>query len=333
MFRRQAVGIDLGVTFVRVFVKGRGIVLREPSVVALSRETNEVVAAGHDVARLEAADVVSVRPMHDGMVADDGLTETLLKTLMNRAGLGSGRLSQPDIVICTPPLMAEVEKNALLNAMREEAREVVLVETPLAAALGAGLDVSGAGRMVVDVGGGATCVALIGRGTVVAAESLRVAGNEFDEAIVRMMRQKGVLIGDRTAEEVKLELGTALAHPKAESVTVRGRDIKTGATRTASVSASEVAEALQGPLLTLAAGVRRVFERASSDLAAHVVGSGVVLTGGGSRLRHLDSFLQQQIGVPFGLADQPADCTVLGLGRVLDSPNLRTMDAGERSPS
>ncbi len=323
MFKRRAC-VDLGATATRIFVSGRGVVLREPSVVALDRETNEVVAVGQNVAQLEESaslTTVTVRPLRDGMVSDDGLAGTLLTAFLRRAKLGS---DVARLIICTPTAVAEAETHAVLNVVREVARETLVLEPPLAAALGAGLSANDAGKVVVDIGGGTTDIALISRQAVFAAESLRAAGDEFDEAIVRLMRQKGVLIGGWTAEEVKLELGAALL-PSAEAGqprAVRGRDISTGTPKTISVRTEEVVEALQGPLRSVARGVHKVLEAAPPDLAAYVVDNGVVLTGGGALLPYLDTFLQQQIGIPVALAEHPADCTILGLGRALDLPDL-----------
>ncbi len=346
MFRRQSVAVDLGTSMTRIFVRGRGVALLEPSVVALNQETNEVVAVGREamperVSERDTrvpANVISVRPLRDGIVGDYGLAEKMLATFVSRVVDGLG--SKPDIVLCLPSSLAEAEGRTVLEATREVAREVSLLEEPLAAALGAGLDVDeAAGAMLVHIGSSVTHIAVVGGGRVVASESLRVAGDAFDEAIVRTVRHKAnLLIGEQTAEAVKLELGAATnvdinpdRHTETERTkAVRGRDLTTGIPKTVAINAEDVAEALRDPLRKIVSGVRRVLEAIPPERAAKVVDRGIVLTGGGALLRNLDDFLQQQTGLPVTLAAEPADCVILGLGRALDLPDLRALSTSEK---
>ena len=343
MFKRQAAGIDLGASTMRIFIKGRGVVLLEPSIVALNQETNEVVAVGSEViSERESANVpathisastIKVRPLRDGVVGDYGLTEKMLTTFISRVVGGLG--SKPDIVLSLPSNLAEAERRTVLGAIDKVAREVFVLEEPLAAALGAGVKMSSANVMVVHIGSGTTHIAVVGSSRVMAAETLRVAGDAFDEAVVRMVRHRAnLLIGDHAAEEVKLELGAALntnaTTERERTKTVRGRDLNTGIPKTVSISAEDVAEALRDPLRKIASGVRRVLESIPPERAAAVVDQGIMLTGGGALLRNLDEFLRQQTGLPVTLADNPADCVILGLGRALDLPDVQTLAKPER---
>lgn len=322
IFKPQEFGIDLGTTTVRLYVRGKGVVLREPSVVALAKETGEVQAVGEDAYRLlgrSPGSVVTVRPLKDGVIADYALTEAMLKAFLRRLSSGPGRFLGRSVIMCVPSGATETEKRAVLEVVREAgAKRALLLDQPLAAAIGAGLDVTEpTGAAVVNVGGGTTDIAVISLGGVVVAESLRVAGNAFDEAIVRFIRHKeNLLIGDRTAEEAKLRVGAATSGgPGESSFEVRGRDITSSLPKNVVVTTADVVEALQGSLEKIADGVQRVLEAAPPELVSDVIERGIVLTGGGVLLRNFDVLLQQTTGIPVVVAENAADCVALGTGR------------------
>ncbi len=326
MFRPfQEIGVDLGTATVLIYVKGKGIMLREPSVIALVKGTGEVRAVGEEAYRMlgrTPGSIVTVRPMRDGVIADYTLTEKMLKAFVRRVTGGPSRFLGQNVMVCVPSGVTEVEKRAVLQAVREVgARKALLIEEPLAAAIGAGLSVTEpTGSMVIDIGGGTTDVAVISLGGVVVAESLRIAGNEFDEAIVRFVRHKeSMLIGDRTAEEIKLRVGAASVKTPGEvgSFEVRGRDITSGLPKTAVVTTDDVVEALRDPLEKIAAGVQRVLETAPPELISDVIDKGIIMTGGGALLRNFDDMLRQTTGIPVAVAENAADCVALGTGKAL----------------
>jgi len=325
MFRPQEIGVDLGTATVLIYVRGKGIMLREPSVIALVKGTGEVRAVGEEAYRMlgrTPGSIVTVRPMRDGVIADYTLTEKMLKLFVRRVVTGPSRFLGHNVMVCVPSGVTEVEKRAVLQAVREVgARKALLIEEPLAAAIGAGLGVTEpTGSMVVDIGGGTTDVAVISLGGVVVAESLRIAGNEFDEAIVRFIRHKeSMLIGDRTAEEIKLRVGAASVKSPGEigSFEVRGRDISSGLPKTATVTTDDVVEALRDPLEKIAGAVQRVLETAPPELVSDVIDKGIIMTGGGALLRNFDDLLQQTTGIPVAVAENAADCVALGTGKAL----------------
>ena len=322
--RPQELGVDLGTTAVRICVGGK-VVLREPAVVALAK-TGEVQAVGDDAYRQLGRDpggTVVVRPLQDGIVADYALAEKLLHALFSRVKTGPSRLLGQHVLLCVPGGVTDADKSRVLQTVRDTgAKRVQLIEAPLAAALGAGLPVTEpTGSLVVDVGGGTTDVAIISLGGVVVGESLRLAGNEFDEAIVRFVRQQqNVLIGDRSAEEIKLRVGTtrvSAGSERADSFEVRGRDITSSVVKDVVVTADEVAQALRDPLEKLAAGVQRVLEAAPPELVADVIETGLVLTGGSAPIANLAELLQETTGVRVRIAEHAPDCAVLGTGKAL----------------
>lgn len=329
MFRPQEIGVDLGAATVRVCVRGKGVVLREPSVVALVKGSGEVRAVGEEAYRLlgqTPGGVVPVRPLRDGVVADYALTEKMLAAFLRRVVTGPGRLLGLSVMVSVPPGVTEAEKRAVLGAVRGVgARKAMLIEAPLAAAVGAGLKVTEpTGVMVVDVGGGTTDVAVISLGGVVVAESLRVAGGEFDEAIVRALRHKeDMLIGDRTAEEIRLRVGAASVNPgEVLNFEVRGRDLTTGGPKNATVTTDDVVAALRDPLEKIAAAVGRVLETAPRELVADIIDKGIVVTGGGASLRNFDDLLRQTTGIPVVVAENAADCAALGAAEALGMTEL-----------
>ena len=320
----QELGVDLGTTTVRICAGGK-IVLREPAVVALAK-TGEVQAVGDDAYRRLGRDpgnTVVVRPLQDGIIADHALTKELLQALFSRVKTGPSRLLGQHILLCVPGGVTDADKRNVLQTVRDTgAKRVQLIETPLAAALGAGLPVTEpTGSLVVDVGGGTADVAIISLGGVVVGESLRLAGNEFDEAIVRFVRQQqNVLIGDRSAEEIKLRVGTAqvgVGLERTDSFEVRGRDLASSVVKEVVVTADEVAQALRDPLEKLAAGVQRVLEAAPPELVADVIDTGMVLTGGSAPIANLAELLQETTGIRARVAENASDATVLGTGKAL----------------
>jgi rod shape-determining protein MreB len=327
MFRPwQEIGVDLGTATVLIYVKKHGIMLREPSVIAMVRDTGEVKAVGDEAYRMlgrTPGNITAVRPMRDGVIADYDLTEKMLQAFVRKVVTGPGRFFRPHIMVCVPSGVTEVERRAVLQATREVgARKAFLIEEPLAAAIGAGVDIAEpTGSMIVDIGGGTTDVAIISLGGIVVSESLRIAGNEFDEAIIRFIRHKeNLLIGDRTAEEVKMKVGAAMLAEGEESdeIEVRGRDLINGLPKTITVRTADTVEALEEPIQKIADGVRRVLELAPPELVSDVIDRGIIMTGGGSLLRNFDELLRRTTGIPVAVAENATDSVALGTGKALD---------------
>ncbi len=322
----QEIGVDLGTATVLIYVKGQGILLREPSVIAMVRDTGEVKAVGEEAYRMlgrTPGNIVAVRPMRDGVIADYDLTEKMLQAFVRKVLKGPSRLFKPQVMVCVPSGVTEVERRAVLQATREVgARKAFLIEEPLAAAIGAGVQIAEpTGSMIVDIGGGTTDIAIISLGGIVVSESLRIAGNEFDEAIIRYIRQKeNLLIGDRTAESVKHTVGAATVRNQSDEleVEVRGRDLINGLPKSVKVSTSDIVEALKEPIQKIADGVRRVLEQAPPELVSDVIDRGIIMTGGGSLLRNFDELLRQTTGIPVMVADNATDSVALGTGQALD---------------
>lgn len=322
----QEIGVDLGTATVLIYVKGKGIMLREPSVIAMVRDTGEVKAVGDEAYRMlgrTPGNIVAVRPMRDGVIADYDLTEKMLKAFVRKVVTGSGRWFKPNVMVCVPSGVTEVERRAVLQATRDVgARKAFLIEEPLAAAVGAGVRIAEpTGSMIVDIGGGTTDIAIISLGGIVVSESLRIAGNEFDESIIRHIRHKeNLLIGDRTAEEVKMKVGAAVVvspHDIRE-IEVRGRDLINGLPKTIRVNTEDTVEALREPVQRIADGVRRVLEAAPPELVSDVIDRGIIMTGGGALLKNFDELLRQTTGIPVTVAENPMDCVALGTGQALD---------------
>mgnify|MGYP001182011219 CR=1 FL=1 len=316
-------GVDLGTVNTLVYVEGRGIVLNEPSVVALDRETGQVLAVGAEAHRMlgrTPGHIVAARPLRGGVIADFTATATLLKVLLQRAV--PRRLGlRPRMVVCVPSGVTTVERRAVVDAGYEAgARKVYLIEEPVAAALGAGLNIhEPGGHMVVDVGGGTTDIAVLSLGGVVLSASARVGGDAFDEAIVRYVkRQYNVLIGERTAEQIKIAIGSAVPVPEAgEAYEARGRDLVTGLPRTLPLTAAEIHKALEEPLANLITAIRGALERVPPELAADILTRGVVLTGGGSLLRGLSRLIGEETGLPVVRPEEPLLTVARGTGVAL----------------
>jgi rod shape-determining protein MreB len=317
------IGIDLGTANVIVYVKGRGIVIQEPSVVAVS-EDNRIVAVGEEARQMigrTPGNIQAIRPMKDGVIADYVITEAMLRYFIGRARKGTISLSRPEVMISVPAGVTSVEKRAVRDAaLKAGAREAFLIEEPLAAAIGANVPISGpSGNLIIDIGGGTSEIAVIALGGIVVSNSLRVGGNRFDDAIGSYIRKKyNLMVGDRTAEEVKIQIGTALPLERELQMEVRGRDLIAGLPRTIPISSSEVMEAIEMPLQQLVAAVRGVLEQTPPELSSDIIDKGMVMSGGGSLLRNIDRLLTQVTGVPCHVAENPLNCVALGTGLALE---------------
>ena len=324
MFRSMDIGVDLGTANVLVYIKGKGIVLREPSVVALDRDTNRVLAIGEEARRMlgrTPGNIIAIRPLREGVIADYDTTESMLRHFIQKVA-GKSMFFKPRIMICIPSGVTTVEKRAVLEAaMQAGAAKTYLIEEPLAAALGAGLEIAEpCGSMVVDIGGGTTDVAVLSLGGIVISDSLRIGGDKFDEAIVRFVKKEyNILIGERTAEEIKIKVGSAYERGRNESIEIRGRDLVSGLPKTIRITSNETREALAEPVSLIVECVKAVLEKTPPELAADIVDRGIVMTGGGSLLEGLDRLISDETGIPAYLADDPLSCVALGAGKALDS--------------
>jgi rod shape-determining protein MreB and related proteins len=318
------IGVDLGTANVLVYIKGKGIVLREPSVVAIDRDTNRILAIGEEARRMlgrTPGNIVAIRPLREGVIADYDTTESMLRHFIQKVA-GRSMFFKPRIMVCIPSGVTTVEKRAVLEAaMQAGARKTYLIEEPLAAALGAGLVISEpCGSMVVDIGGGTTDVAVLSLGGIVVSESLRVGGDKFDEAMVRYIKKEyNIMIGERTAEEIKVNVGTAFPSGRNESMEIRGRDLVSGLPKTMRIGSTETREALAEPISLIVECVKTVLEKTPPELAADIVDRGIVMTGGGSLLHGLDKLISQETGIPTYLAEDPLSCVALGTGKALES--------------
>jgi rod shape-determining protein MreB len=316
-------GIDLGTATVLVYIKGKGVILKEPSVVAIDRNNNRVLAVGEEARKMigrTPGNIVAIRPMRDGVISDYDITEKMLKHFIKKA-CGKRRLSAPRVVICVPCEATEVERRAVQDAARNAgAKKVHLIEEPLAAAIGAGLDITKAsGNMVIDIGGGTTDVAVISLGGMVVHESIKVAGDKFDEAIIKYIRKKHkLMIGERTAEDLKINIGCVYKQEEEMTMDIRGRDLITGLPKNLTVTSEEMREALNETVYLIAECTHSVLEKTPPELAADIAEKGIVMTGGGALIRGLDRFIQEITSVPVYLAEDPISCVALGTGKVLD---------------
>jgi rod shape-determining protein MreB len=320
----KRIGVDLGTVNVLVYVKGRGIVINEPAAVALANRDNTVLAVGAEARDMmgRTPDSISViRPMKDGVIADYLITEAMLRYFINKV-VGRFNVIKPEVMICIPIGATSVEQRAVRDAAEQAGarRPAQLVPEPLAAAIGARIPVgTPSGNMIVDIGGGRCEAAVISMYGIVVGESVRIAGDRMDEAIIAYVKRRhNLLIGERTAEEVKIGIGGAIPLPEELSMAVRGRDQVTGLPRTQTISSNEITQALQDCLASIVQTVRAVLERTPPELAADVIDRGLVLTGGGALLRHLDVLLTQETGIPCHVADSPLECTAVGAGVALE---------------
>ncbi len=324
----QDIGIDLGTATVIAYIKGKGIVLREPSVVAVNNITGEVLAVGHEARRMlgrTPGNIVAIRPLRDGVISDYTVTEKMLKYFIGKIG---GRfLFAPRIMICIPSQVTEVEKKAVIDAASNAgARKVYLIEEPIAAAIGAGIDISKpCGNMIVDIGGGTTDIAVISLGGSVVSSSIKVAGDKFDEYIVKYIKKRhNVMIGERTAEELKQQIGCVFPKIQDMEMDVRGRDLISGLPKTITVYSSEMLEALEEPAMLIIDAVHAVLEKTPPELAADISDKGIYMTGGGCLIDGLDRLLQEKLGINVMIAEDAISCVAKGTGKALD--NLDNMD-------
>lgn len=318
------IGIDLGTASILVYVKGKGVVLNEPSVVAYDKDTNKIKAIGEE-ARLmlgrTPGNIVAVRPLRQGVISDYTITEKMLKYFIQKAVGKNFFGRRPRISVCVPSGVTEVEKNAVEDATyRAGAREVTIVEEPVAAAIGAGIDIMRpCGNLIVDIGGGTTDIAVISLGGTVVSTSLKIAGDDFDEAIVRFIRKRhNLLIGERTAEEIKINVGTCYKRAENTSMEVRGRNIVTGLPRTILVEADETEEALREATAQIVDGIHSVLERTPPELAADIADRGIVLTGGGALLHGLEELIEEKTGITTIKAEDALNAVAIGTGKYLD---------------
>ena len=334
----QEVGIDLGTANVLVYIKGKGIVLSEPSVVAINNDTDEILAVGEEARQMlgrTPANIVAIRPLKDGVVSDYDITERMLKYFIRKT-CGSSRFFKPRIMVCVPSGVTEVEKRAVREAAEQAGgKDVFLMEEPVAAAIGAGLDISKPdGAMVIDIGGGTTDIAVISLGGIVASTSVKMAGDKFDEAIVRYMRKAHKLyIGERTAEDLKLTIGTAFPREEAVIKECRGRDLVTGLPKSVDVSSEEIMAALEEPLYEICEAVHNVLERTPPELAADISNSGIVVTGGGALLYGIDKRIEDRTGIKVIIAEDPKSCVAIGTGKALDQlESLKSNYLNKKAP-
>lgn len=322
LFARD-IGIDLGTANTLVHVRSKGIVIREPSVVAINKKTNSILAVGDAAKSMigrTPGDIVAIRPMKDGVIADFNITESMLRYFIKQVA-SKAMFSKPRVVICVPSGVTEVEKRAVEEAtLSAGAKEAYLIEEPMAAAIGANLPVEEpSGSMVVDIGGGTSEVAVISLGGIVTSKSLRIAGDELDDAIVHYVKKEyNLMIGERTAEEIKMTIGAAYPKPKEESLEIRGRDLITGLPKNLSITSSEVTEALREPINAIVDSIKYTLEKTPPELASDIMDRGIMLTGGGALLSGLDKLIKEETGMPVSIAENPLDCVVMGAGKVLE---------------
>ena len=330
-FFSEDLAIDLGTANTLVFARGRGLICSEPSVVAVTLEANgrgeRVLAVGHEAKEMlgrTPGSIRAIRPIKDGVIADFEITEAMLRYFIQRAH-NRGTLVRPRIVICVPPCITSVEKRAVReSALSAGAREVYLIEEPMAAAIGAGLNViAPTGNMVVDIGGGTTDVAVISLSAIVTSRSIRVGGDKMDEAVINYVKRKyNMLIGERTAEQVKMTIATASSHSKTETMEIKGRDLVAGIPKVVVTTSDEIREALVEPINAIVETVYLTLEKTPPELAADIVDRGIMLVGGGSLLRDLDHLLRQETKLPILRSEDPFTAVVHGAGKVLDNPAL-----------
>ena len=328
----QDIGIDLGTATVIAYVKGKGVVLREPSVVAVNNQTGDVLAVGAEARRMlgrTPGNIVATRPLKDGVISNYTVTEKMLKHFITRA---CGKtIFSPRIMICIPSQVTEVEKKAVIDAATQAgARRVYLIEEPIAAAIGAGIDISKAcGNMVVDIGGGTADIAVISLGGSVVSTSIKVAGDKFDEAIVKYIKRKhNMMIGERTAEDLKVNIGCVYPKIQEMQMEVKGRDLLTGLPKMVTIYSSEMLEALAEPAMAIVDAVHSVLEKTPPELAADISDRGIYMTGGGCLVDGLDKLLQEETGINVMIAEDAVSCVALGTGKALD--NLDTLDGKAR---
>ncbi|MFC5402089.1 rod shape-determining protein [Cohnella soli] len=322
-------GIDLGTANTLVYMKGKGIVVREPSVVALRTDTKKIEAVGSDAKKMigrTPGNIVAIRPMKDGVIADFETTATMIKYFIRNAQKPRAMFQRhPNVMVCVPSGITAVEKRAVEDATKQAgAREAYIIEEPFAAAIGADLPVwEPTGSMVVDIGGGTTEVAVISLGGIVTSRSIRIAGDEMDDSIIAYIKRLyNLMIGERTSEQLKMEIGSAMPLDKVESIEIRGRDLVTGLPKTLAITSDEITEALSDTVNSIIDAVKVTLEKCPPELSADIMDRGIVLTGGGALLRNLDKMLSRETGMPVLVAENPLDCVAIGTGRALENIHL-----------
>ena len=326
-FLIRDIGIDLGTANTLVYVRGKGIVLREPSVVAIRRDTGSILAVGEEAKMMigrTPGNIVAIRPMKDGVIADFDVTQAMLKHFISKA-YRRRPVFLPQVVVCVPSGVTDVEKRAVLDATKQAgAKEAFIIEEPMAAAIGSGLPVEDpTGSMIVDVGGGTSEVAVISLGGIVTSKSIRIGGDEMDEAIVNYVKKSyNLMIGERTAEEIKVNIGSAYPVEQKEEMEIRGRDLVTGLPKILSITTEEIASALAEPVNAIIDTIKNTLERTPPELSADIMEKGIVMTGGGALLKGLDKLVSEETGMPVYMADEPLDCVVLGAGKALTAIDL-----------
>ncbi|SFG49562.1 rod shape-determining protein [Sporolactobacillus nakayamae] len=322
MFSRD-IGIDLGTANVLIYVKGQGVVLNEPSVIAIDTDTKQMLAVGEEARRMVGrtpGNIVALRPLRDGVIADFEITELMLSHFIDKINV-KGFLKKPRILICTPTHITSVEQKAIRQAAeRSGGKQVYLEEEPKVAAVGAGMDIfQPSGNMVIDIGGGTTDIAVISMGDIVTSQSIKLAGDKFDQEILNYIKKKyKLLIGERTAEQIKMTVGTVFKNARDESMDIRGRDMVTGLPKTLTVHSYEIEEALADSVSTLVRAAKNVLEQTPPELSADIIDRGVILTGGGAQLHGIDQLLASELKVPVVVADNPMTCVVEGAGKMLE---------------
>lgn len=315
--------VDLGTANTKVHVKGRGIVLMEPSVVAIEKDGGKILAVGSEAKKMigrTPGSIVAIRPLRDGVIADFDVTESMLRYFIQKVHKRSFMV-KPRVVVCVPSGVTEVEKRAVFEAtLQAGARAAYLIEEPMAAAIGASLPVQEpTGNMVVDIGGGTTEVAVVSLGGIVTAESIRIGGDEFDEAVIQHVKKEyNVMIGERTSEEIKIEIGSAYPLPEEEDAEVRGRDLLSGLPKNIILSSEEIRAAIEEPLSAIITAIKGTLEKTPPELSSDIMDRGIVLTGGGSLLKGLDERLRQETGMPVHVTEDPMICVVMGSGKALE---------------
>ncbi|AOT72751.1 rod shape-determining protein [Geosporobacter ferrireducens] len=323
-FFSKDMGIDLGTANTLVYVRGRGIVVREPSVVAIQEDTRQVLAVGQEAKQMigrTPGNIIAIRPLKDGVIADFDVTQSMLKYFIRRAYPKKSLFFQPRVVVGVPSGVTEVEKRAVEEAaLQAGAKEAYLIEEPMAAAIGAGLPVEEpTGSMVVDVGGGTTEIAIISLGGIVTSKSIRIGGDELDEAIVQYIKKEySLMIGERTAEEIKLKIGSAYPKGKEDKLAIRGRDLVSGLPKTLEISSTEIMEALHEPVNAIVDAIKYTLEKTPPELASDIMEFGIMLTGGGALLDGLDRLVRRETGMPVKIAEEPLDCVALGTGKTIE---------------
>jgi rod shape-determining protein MreB and related proteins len=322
MFSRD-IGIDLGTANVLIYVKGRGIVLNEPSVVAIDTKTQRALAVGEEARRMVGrtpGNIVAIRPLRDGVIADFEITEVMLKYFINKINV-KGFLTKPRILICTPTNITSVEQKAIREAAEKSGgKTIYLEEEPKVAAIGAGMDIfQPSGNMVIDIGGGTTDIAVLSMGDIVTASSIRMAGDKFDQEILNYIKKEyKLLIGERTSEDIKIGVATVFPGSRNEEITIRGRDMVTGLPKTLTITSNEIQKALEEPVSNIVQAARNVLEKTPPELSADIIDRGVILTGGGALLHGIDQLLASELKVPVVIAENPMTCVAEGTGKMLE---------------